>query len=396
MRINSVDIRQTFLFYSGLMNQSIAIVMSEVFLRRLTPALSAFTSREQDYRILRIDRSIEELAPVLKQIRPVGMISEWLPNKADSLLGLGFKIPHVMVGTHNKFPGVLSVDVDDLAVGSEAAQALSLVGFKSLACLGDGTPYSDLRIQGFEEAISGREIPFSQYIETGFDEMRYIESFHEPSEDMKNWLLELPKPCGVFAVHDPLGRFLCGACRQWGIQVPDEVAVIGANNDPLVCGLTYPMLSSVSIPWDNFGQFVGSSMQQMVKKKTSLQSSLHLISPSGVVLRHSADHLVVSDKTLRRALSFMTERIKEPITIAILCDQLRIARRSLERKFGDSFNCTPWEMLCQLRVNEAKRLLLETGHPISTISYLCGFNDPERMAVVFKRLTGMPPSQFRK
>jgi len=378
------------------MNQTIAIVMSEVFLRRLTPALSAFSGRMQDYRILSIHRPIEEVEELLKEINPIGLISEWLPQKADDLLGLTLKIPHVMVGTHNRFAGVLSVDVDDLAVGREAADALSQVGFKSLACLGNGTPYSDLRIQGFEHSVRKSDLPFFVHTESGFEEMRYSESFHDPGEKMKSWLTELPKPCGIFAVHDPLGRFLSGACSQLGIRVPDDVAIIGANNDPLVCGLTYPMLSSVSIPWDNFGQFVGSSMQRMIDGGSGWKRTLHLIQPSGVIFRHSANHLAVRDKTLRRALSFMTERIKEPITVSILCDQLRIARRSLERKFKESFNCTPWEMLCQMRVNEAKRLLMETGHPISRISELCGFNDPERMAVVFKRLTGKPPSRFRK
>ena len=378
------------------MNQTIAIVMSEVFLRRLTPALSAFSGRKQDYRILSIHRPIEEVGELLGEINPIGLISEWLPQKADDLLGLTLKIPHVMVGTHNRFAGVLSVDVDDLAVGREAADALSQVGFKSLACLGNGTPYSDLRIQGFEHSVRKSDLPFFVHTESGFEEMRYSESFHDPSEEMKSWLMELPKPCGIFAVHDPLGRFLSGACSQLEIRVPDDVAIIGANNDPLVCGLTYPMLSSVSIPWDNFGQFVGSSMQRMIDGGSGWKRTLHLIQPSGVIFRHSANHLAVRDKTLRRALSFMTERIKEPITVSILCDQLRIARRSLERKFKESFNCTPWEMLCQMRVNEAKRLLMETGHPISRISELCGFNDPERMAVVFKRLTGKPPSRFRK
>ena len=102
-----------------------------------------------------------------------------------------------------------------------------------------------------------------------------------------------------------------------GNTLPDDVAIIGANNDPLVCGLTYPMLSSVSIPWDNFGQFVGGSMQRMIDGGSGWKRTLHLIQPSGVIFRHSANHLAVRDKTLRRALSFMTERIKEPITVSI-------------------------------------------------------------------------------
>ena len=156
------------LILSGPMNQTIAIVMSEVFLRRLTPALSAFSGRKQDYRILSIHRPIEEVGELLKEINPIGLISEWLPQKADDLLGLNLKIPHVMVGTHNRFAGVLSVDVDDLAVGREAADALSQVGFKSLACLGNGTPYSDLRIQGFEDLVRKSELPFFTHTELGF------------------------------------------------------------------------------------------------------------------------------------------------------------------------------------------------------------------------------------
>ena len=378
------------------MNQTIAIVMSEVFLRRLTPALSAFTGRKQDYTILSIHRPLEEVAELLDEIEPVGLISEWLPNKVDDLLSLKLKIPHVMVATHNLYPGVLSVDVDDIAVGQEAAQSLTQVGFKSFACLGNGTPYSDLRIKGFMDSVTEEGLPFSTHTESGFEEMRYSESFHEPSDQMKNWLFALPKPCGIFAVHDPLGRFLSGACARWGINVPDDVAIIGANNDPLVCDLTYPMLSSVAIPWDHFGQFVGTAMQKMVRGEEGFKNQLKLISPGSVKLRHSANHLAVKDMTLRRALSFMTERIKEPISVAELCAHLRIARRSLERKFRTYFNCTPWEMLCQMRVNEAKYLLVETSHSISRISELSGFNDPERMAVVFKRLTGKPPSSFRK
>jgi LacI family transcriptional regulator len=300
------------------------------------------------------------------------------------------------VATHKCYPKVLSVDVDDLAVGREAAEALSMVGFKSLACLGNGTPYSNLRIQGFKDSISSKEIPFSFHTESGFEELRYSESFTEPSKDMKDWLETLPKPCGIFAVHDPLGRFLSGACGQLGIGVPDEVAIVGANNDPLVCGLTFPMLSSVSIPWDEVGKVVGMSMQKMILGQQLTTHTCKLISPSGVVLRHSANHLAIQDNMLRRSMSYMTERVKEAISIGTLCNHLNISRRTLERKFKEVLCCTPWEMLCQIRVNQAKQLLVETVYPISRVAELSGFNDPERMAVVFKRLTGKSPSQFRK
>ncbi|MDF1741984.1 MAG: AraC family transcriptional regulator [Verrucomicrobiales bacterium] len=99
---------------------------------------------------------------------------------------------------------------------------------------------------------------------------------------------------------------------------------------------------------------------------------------------------------LRRAMSYLSDRLQDPVNVTTLCSDLRIARRTLERKFKEHYRCTPWEMLCQLRVNLAKRLLAETNHPISLVAELCGFNEPEQMTVVFKRLTGVPPSTFRR
>ena len=378
------------------MNQPIAIVMSEVFLRRLTPSLTPFARKMQDYRVLSIHRPIDELGPMLQDLQPSGLITEWLPKKTDQLLNLKLEVPTIVVATDRVIPDVLSADVDDWAVGREAALTFTQTGFKSLACLGNATLYSDQRIEGFKESFSLIDLPFSIHIESGFEDTRYSESFHRPSMKMKKWLEGLPKPVGIFAVHDPLGRFLCSACTQLGLEIPTEVSVIGANNDPLVCGLTYPMLSSVSIPWDTLGEQVATAMQKMIAGEKLLFEKPILVQPSGVMLRHSANHLAIEDPLLRRAMSFLSEHLQTQISIAILCDELSIPRRTMERKFKEHFQCTPWEMLCQLRVKQAKQLLAETSHPISMIAELSGFNDAERMAVVFKRITGNAPSYFRK
>jgi LacI family transcriptional regulator len=377
-------------------NQPIAIVMSEVFLRRLTPSLTPFARKMKDYRVLSIHRSIDELGPMLMDLQPSGLITEWLPEKTDQLLQLKLNIPTIVVATDQIIPSALSADVDDWAVGREAAETFSFTGFRNLACLGNGTPYSDQRIEGFKKAFSNTELPFSVYIENGFEDTRYSESFHRPSMEMNNWLELLPKPVGIFAVHDPLGRFLCSACTQLGLEIPTDVSVIGANNDPLVCGLTYPMLSSVSIPWDTLGEQVATAMEKMIAGEKLQTEEPILVQPSGVILRHSANHLALEDPLLRRAMSFLNERMQAQISIGILCEELNIPRRTLERKFKEQFKCTPWEMLCQLRVKKAKQLLAETNHPMSMVSELSGFNDAERMAVVFKRITGNAPSSFRK
>lgn len=373
------------------MAKQVAIVMTEVFLRRLTPSLIPFVRRQHDFRILSIHRPVSELHELLGELKPSALLTEWLPEITEALLGLG--LPTVIADTDFPYPGATSIDVDDWQVGAEAARAFTRAGYRSFACMGNGTPYSDQRIEGFQRALSP-DAQVSIHEEKAFNEGRYSEDFVHPRDALYAWLKSIPKPVGIFAVHDPLGRFLCNACRQAGYRVPEEVAVIGANNDELVCGLTYPMLSSVAIPWDTIGATVGEAMRSLLAGEAPPEAPL-LIPSGGVVLRHSANHLAVEDPTLRRAMSYLSERIQDPITIEILCHDLRTARRGLERKFREFYQCTPWEMLCKLRVTRAKQLLSETNHPISTISDLCGFNDPERMAVVFKRIEGIPPSKFR-
>ena len=152
------------------MHNTIAIVMSEVFLRRLTPALASFSSRQLDFRIHSIHRPMREIGDLLHETKPSGLISEWLPQKADDLLSFDLRIPHIMVGTHKQFDQVLTVDADDLAIGREAALALSHVGMRTFGCLGNSTPYSDLRIEGFKSQASDRGTPFSVHCESGFEE----------------------------------------------------------------------------------------------------------------------------------------------------------------------------------------------------------------------------------
>ncbi len=373
-------------------DKHVAIVMSEVFLRRLTPALVSFVRKQQDFRIVSIHRPVSELIDLLGRLSPAGLITEWLPKVTDQLLALN--IPTVIADTDFIYPKVVSVDVDDYAVGMEAAEAFMNAGYKSFACLGNGAPYSEQRIEGFIEGI-GEHVEFSGYSVAAFEPTRYSEHFSEADAGLIDWLLGLPQPVGIFAVHDPLGRFLCETCRRLSLSVPEQVAVIGANNDELVCGLSYPMLSSVRIPWDTLGEVVGEHMLRLINGEPSPKKPI-LVSPSSVVLRHSANHLAVEDPLVRRVMSYFSDRLEDSISVGRMCDELRLARRSVERRFKDQYQATPAEMLCRLRVNRAKQLLAGTNHPISMIAGLSGFNDPERMATVFKRVAGIRPSDYRK
>lgn len=372
------------------MGNQVAVVMTEVFLRRLSPALMSFVRRRQDFFVLSIHRPIETLIERIEALKPQGLITEWLPEVTDRLIELG--LPTVVADTDYHYRNVVSLDVDDWAVGAEAAHAFQRAGFKNLACIGNGTPYSEQRIEGFKNVIHGK-IPI--FTEESFKDARYSEQFIEPDATLLEWLQKLPKPVGVFAVHDPLGRFFCSACQKLNLAVPDTVSVIGANNDPLVCGLSYPMLSSVVIPWESLGALVGNWMQRLLDGEAAPKAPIR-ITPGGVVIRHSVNQLLVDDPTLRRVMAYLSKKLDEPINISTICMDLRIARRSLERKFKDFYRCTPHEMLSRMRINLAKQLLQESRYSIADVAERTGFNHPERLAVVFKKETGQSPSQWRK
>ena len=376
---------------NGKGSRRVAIVMSEEFVRRLSPSLSHFVRRQLDFRILSIRRSRSELRNALKEMDPIGLVTEWLPGITDFLIGLGY--PTVIADSDAPFATGAVVDVDDWEVGREAARYFLRSGHKRFGFLGNLFPYSEQRRAGFFEIIEEEGYSVNCFVEEEPIGKGYFEDVWEPREDLLRWLEALPKPTAVFAAHDPLGRILCEACRELGVRVPDDLAVVGANDDPLICDLSFPSLSSVRIPWDRIGIAVGEAINRLLEGQSGLQAIS--IAPGGVQVRQSSDTFQVDDPLLRRAYVWLNQHHREPIGIADLCSSLRISRRTLERKFGEFFRKTPYQALSEMRVETARRLLVETNEPMPLVAELAGFGDAERLSVVFRRVTGRRPSDFR-
>ena len=370
--------------------------MSEVFVRRLSPSLAHFVRRQLDFRILSIHRPRKELRQALESIRPAALITEWLPEVTDFLLGLGY--PTVVADTDSAHPGGFAVDVDDWEVGRQAARYFLGAGHQHFGYLGNSLPYSEQRREGFAETLDEAGFAVFSRIEDEPVGKRYLEDVRDLSGPLGLWLAELPKPVAVFAAHDPLGRQLCEACRNRRIRVPDEVSVVGANDDPLVTALSFPSLSSVRIPWDRIGLAVGEAVSQLLENSRTRANRGRVIrlEPGGVEVRQSSNTFRVEDAVLRRALAWLNQHHREPIGIADLCRGLSVSRRSLERKFSEYLRKSPYRMLSEMRVNTARRLLVETNEPMPLVAELSGFGDAERLAVVFKRVTGRRPSDFRR
>jgi len=370
----------------------ILLVASDVFVRRLTPALASFVRMQADFRILDISRSPSDLRREIRMLNPRGLIIEALPKRTDMLVGLG--LPTVIADSDAVFPGAVSMDVNDDAVGSEAARFFINSGYAHFGCVRNSSPYSDQRFNGFAAAVAGRAGTFSAFQQSG--RMRpYMETWNEDTAALTRWLKQLPKPVAVFAVHDPLGRLVCEAAVAAGMHVPEEVAVVGANNDELVCGLSYPPLSSMIIPWNRLGNLAGDWVLRLIAGEQAPQHAL-MVEPGPVNARQSTTLVAVDDTDLRRVIQFMREHFSENVGIGDLCDRLRISRRAVERKCGLYLHASPWEVLSRMRVDAAREHLARTDRPMGDIAERCGFANAEQFSVIFRKFTGQTPSGFRK
>ncbi len=370
----------------------IAVVTSDVFVRRLTPALAAFVRERREFLIIDIHRPWPELRSLIRACRPEALIVESLPSVTAAIVRLGY--PTVIAVGDEMYRGVVSIDVDDEAVGAEAARFFMQSGYRHFACVHLRTAYGGQRLAGFRKTLARDGLRCETFRHPGPPGRNYMESWRDQEPALREWLRRLPKPAGVFAVHDPLGRTVCEAAHEAGLQVPDEIAVVGANNDELVSGLAYPPLSSVAIPWEQIGALAGRWAQRLLDGERAPTRPM-IVPPGPVVVRQSTALTAVADPELRRLLQFLRTNAGTDITIDSVCRALRLSRRSVERKFSAMLQSTPWETLCRMRVETAKRLLVETDLPMSLVAERSGFGSAERFSVVFRRISGMSPSRYR-
>lgn len=381
------------LSYPHHMPKDVAVVVSEVFLRRLIVPLTHRIKDNCRVRIIDMHRPIDEIISKLSQIRPCALITEWLPDLTDQLLALN--LPTVISDTDFTYPNTTSIDVDDLEIGREAARYFLRSGHQHFACITNGTPYSDQRAQGFrKELATHQQSPHCRH-EHEHSNLYYMESWQQDRPALIQWLKDLPSPVGLFAVHDPLGLAACDSAHLAGLNTPGDVAVLGVNDDELVCHLAYPSLSSISIPWNRLADEVSSALDELLNTGEP-RSEATLVPPGPVITRRSTELVAIQDPVLRRCMHFLQQRYQEPVNITVMCDELRLSRRMVERKFAQKLQLTPWQMLTRLRIDAAKKRLQESALPIAHIAELSGFGDSERLAVAFKKATGMRPSDLRK
>lgn len=304
-------------------------------------------------------------------------------------------IPLVDLNDTPVFPGVPKIRPDNAAIGRLGAAHFLERGFRHFAFCGWGNePWSCERRDGFVEALrlAGHacdvlDIEYPGVITPDWNTDR--------TRQISAWLKGQPKPVGVMACVDVCAFQMLDAARHAGLLVPEEVAMLGVNNDTMRCELSYPPLSSVALNSYQSGYYAAEVLDRMLRGDPPGEVDVR-IEPLGVVTRMSTDILAVGDRNVTTALSFIRERACSGIAVDDVVRHVVASRSQLEKKFRRFIGRSPQAEIRRVQLARVKELLIETDFPLKTIASMTGFDHLEYMSVVFKRLAAESPGHFRK
>lgn len=292
------------------------------------------------------------------------------------------------------------VCMDDVAAGVMAAEHLIGCGLKSFADYGfvENSPiHSIKRHRGFTDALGRNGYTCAScpviYPRDALPQREVQE--HWPQ--LIAWLRELPKPVGILAIDDAFAHDLAAACQYADLGVPEHVAIIGVNNDDLLCVSAATPLSSVDPDFTRMGYGAARMLDRLLHGEKLDEADRHiLLPPVRVVRRQSTDVLAVDDPDVADAVRYIREHACDPCSVDDVLHQVSVGRRRLERLFVRKLGYSPATEIVRVQIETAKQLLSRPEIKLAEVSHRCGFGNPPSFTRAFVRIAGVTPSAYRR
>jgi len=298
-------------------------------------------------------------------------------------------LPVVDVSAAGLLPGVPCVETDDDAIAALAVGHFCDRGFRRLAFLGEPRfRWSDNRARGFTTAAAARGLAVEQFPRT-----RTAAGDFPAALD--RWLAALAGPVAVFACYDAMGRQAIESCRRLGRAVPDEVAVLGVDDDELLSGLCSTPLSSIVPDAEGAGWLAAETLDRLMAGLPVTQP-LRLLPPLGIAARHSTDTMSIDEPCVVAALRFIRDHGCRGIKAQDVVAAVGTTRRILESRFLRHVGHSVHEEIVRVQFRRVEELLRVTRLPLAEIADRTGFRHAEYLSVAFARRHGMPPGAWRR
>jgi LacI family transcriptional regulator len=283
---------------------------------------------------------------------------------------------------------------DGREMGRMAAEHLIGRGLRNFAYVGlKRSAHSRERRTGFTERLAADGRTAIVY-EWPFARLRHL--LKPGKGSFTEWLKKLPKPVGVMAITDVLGVLVIEACTLGGLHVPDEVAVIGVDNDEELCKtLTIP-LSSVALNEPQIGAEALDLLCDIIVGRKKMTGQRLIIRPTHVAVRQSTSVVACRDENVKKALRFIEDHATESITAEQVVESTATNRTTLQRKFRELLGETMHQRIVNVKIRLISRMLLETDMPVYQIASATGFLSASNITNFFSKSTGMSPRAFRE
>jgi len=319
--------------------------------------------------------------------------------------------------------GLPLVYVDNAAVARTAADHFAERGLTNLAyCDLSLARWSRLRRQAYEDELTRRGLKCDFY---RLPKRLARSEWQRQREHLLTWIRSLPKPVGLFAENDVCGQRVLDACRFIGLPVPEQVAVLGVDNDQVLCELATPRLSSIDLNVQRMGYESAALLDKLMtarrqNPKRAAKSVMRdvatdypavaahrppderiapsieiLVEPLGVVARQSTDILAIDDPDVAGAARYIRERACSGIAVKDLLSAIPLSRRVLERRFRATLGRSPKDEIMRIKMNRARELLSGTDLSLAAIAMQTGFSSLNYLSNAFSRENGMSPRQYR-
>jgi len=311
---------------------------------------------------------------------------------ADFLRSLGVPIVDTMQQVTNL--GVPGVYPDDVATARLAAKHLLERQIRYFAFVGvEKANWSMRRRDAFVEAL--REAGYRCNVYSPISRRRFSESWEGGQEDLADWLAELPKPLGLMAAHDLRALCVFDACRRKQIAIPEQIAIVGVDNDDVMCQMADPPLTSIAQSVEQIGYEAAALLDRMMAGAEAPAEPI-LVPPKLLVTRRSTDIVAIDDPIIAAALKFIRDKGGSGLSVDQVAREIGMSRRGLERGFAKYVGRTPHEQIAMEQLQRAKQLLQDTDYTLDTISTKLGVSGAAYLSVFFKEQTGQTPGEFRK
>lgn len=339
------------------------------------------------FRMLHGDKEIIKWAKKWKVDAIIAQLSDIDLNLLKEL-----NIPVIVQNYKDRIPGICNLTGDYIGTGQMAAEYFLQMGYRHFAYYGIREAiWSRERCTGFMECVEKAGFTVFEYFESASQK----ESWEQDYEPIGTWLQTLPEHTALMACDDYYALHIIETCRILDISVPDRIAVLGVDNDQLICNISDPPLSSIVIDSRNGGYQAGEALDELMKSNSGTIFNIS-VPPIQVISRGSTKKWVIRDKYILKTVEYIENNYAGHISVDSLLDLVPFSRRVFEKKFKEETGSSIYQFILEYRINRFAEKLLTSNSPIENLGIACGFRNGQNLSRVFMSHKGMTPSEFRK